>query len=115
MIAIFLAAMLTQAAPNAEALRPAFDNTLVSTYPDGRTARLWLAEGGTYTGQGRRGGRNSGVWQVKGANICLRQRRPVPVPMTYCTPIVAGGVGTSWTAKAVTGERIRVTLVAGAN
>jgi len=100
-------------APTAATLQPAFRNTLVSTYPDGRTARLWLSEDGTYAGQGRRGGRNGGVWRLRGAEICMSQRRPFPAPIQYCTPVVAGGVGTRWTAKAVTGETIRVELVAG--
>lgn len=113
MISLLIAFVLTQNPVPTETLRPAFENTLVSTYPDGRTARLWLNANGTFTGQGRRGRPNAGVWTVKGAEVCLRQRRPVPVPLTFCTPIVAGGVGTTWTTKAVTGEQVRVTLVAG--
>jgi len=110
-LALLLA--LTQAAPAAPALEPAFRNTIVSTYPDGRTARLWLEPGGTYRGQGRRGGNNSGVWRVRGDEICLSQRRPIPMPIQYCTPIMQGGIGTRWSAKAVTGEPIQVQLIAG--
>ena len=109
--------LLTQSAagpaPRAVALQPAFQNTIVSTYPDGRTARLWLSADGTYTGQGRRGGRNGGVWRLRGSEICMSQRRPVPVPIQFCTPVMQGGVGTRWTAKAVTGETIQVQVVAG--
>lgn len=83
----------------ADPLQAAYANTLVSTYPDGRTARLWLNADRTYTGQGRRGGRSSG--------------RPLPSPMRYCTPIMSGGVGARWRAKAVTGEPITVEVVAG--
>jgi len=100
-------------APTAAVLQPAFRNTIVSTYPDGRTARLWLSADGTYAGQGRRGGRNSGVWRLRGSEICMSQRRPVPVPIQYCTPVMQGGVGTRWTAKAVTGETIQVQVVSG--
>ena len=106
--------MLAQAASGPTAgLEPAFRNTIVSTYPDGRTARLWLEPGGTYRGQGRRGGATAGSWVIDGANICLRQRRPIPVPVRYCTPVMRGDVGARWTAKAVTGETITVQLVAG--
>lgn len=110
-----VAALTVQATPGVEALRPAFGNTLVSIYPDGRRAHLWLAPDGTYTGRGRTGGRSTGVWEVDDGEVCMRQRRPIPVPVRFCTPIVRGGVGTRWTAKAVTGETITVELAAGRN
>ena len=120
MLAIaFFAAVMVSAAPAGEAapteadLAPAFGNTLLSTYPDGRTARMWLQRGGVYQGQGRRGGLSSGVWRVRDGQVCFSQRRPLPMPGSFCTPIVPGGIGDSWTAKAMTGETIRVSLVAG--
>jgi hypothetical protein len=91
----------------------AFVNTVVSVYPDGRTAKLWLEPDGTYRGQGRRGKPSSGKWSVKGQEICLKQLRPFPAPFRYCTEIRQGGVGTSWTGKAVTGEPVRIELIAG--
>ena len=118
MLTLALALML-QAAPSGTPsgaladLQPAFGNTLVSTYPDGRTARLWLAPDGRFQGQGRRKGFNSGVWRIRDRQLCLSQRRPVPLPGSFCTPIVDGGIGASWTAKAVTGETITVRLVSG--
>lgn len=113
MLALILALTVSQTPAGAADLAPAFGNTLVSTYPDGRTARMWLAADGRYQGQGRRGGASSGVWRVWDGQVCLSQRRPIPFPRAFCTPIVRGGVGTSWTARAVTGETIRVRLVAG--
>ncbi len=95
------------------ALEPAFSNTIVSTYPDGRKAKLWLNRDGTYRAQGRRGKPSSGRWSVKGSEICLKQRRPVPGPFSYCTPIKSGGVGTKWSGKAVTGEPISIQVVSG--
>ncbi|HYF22116.1 MAG TPA: hypothetical protein VD929_01845, partial [Caulobacteraceae bacterium] len=68
---------------------------------------------GTYRGQGRRGGASSGTWKVKGKQVCLKQSKPFPAPMSYCTAIVTGGVGASWSGKAVSGEKIRIQLVAG--
>ncbi|MES2859874.1 MAG: hypothetical protein V4701_00280 [Pseudomonadota bacterium] len=111
--ALLITALLMQAAPTAADLEPAFGNTLLSTYPDGRTARMWLQPGGRFEGRGRRGGLSSGVWRVRNGEVCLSQRRPIPLPGSFCTPIVRGGIGTSWTARAVTGETIRVQLVAG--
>jgi hypothetical protein len=111
--ALIFAAALSQAQPGAADLEPAFGNTLQSTYPDGRIARMWLQPGGRFEGQGRRGGLSSGVWRVRNGEVCFSQRRPIPLPGSYCTPIVRGGIGTSWTARAVTGETIRVELIAG--
>lgn len=113
--AAVVAAALMQASSAPSALQPAFENTLVSIYPDGRQALLWLEPNGRYTGRGRTGGRSSGVWRVRDGDICLNQRRPFPAPVTYCTPIVRGGVGTRWRAKAVTGEDITVEVRPGRN
>lgn len=98
--------------PKAE-LEKAFGNTIVSTYPDGRTAQLWLKADGTYTGRGRHGDPSSGRWKVNGRKLCLRQSTPVPAPFHFCSPIPTDGMGRSWTAKAVTGEQISVSLVRG--
>jgi hypothetical protein len=38
----------------------AFGNTIVSTYPDGRQAHLWLQPDGTYTRHGRPDDRSNG-------------------------------------------------------
>ncbi|MBV9511426.1 MAG: hypothetical protein JO303_14210 [Caulobacteraceae bacterium] len=91
----------------------AFGNTIISTYPDGRTAELWLKPGGAYSAKGRRGDPSSGHWTVKGAKLCLKQSRPLPMFINYCTPIPDAGMGHAWSAKAVTGEPIRVQLVKG--
>ena len=100
------------AAGEASVLEPAFSNTIVSTYPDGRKAKLWLNRDGTYRAQGRRGKPSSGRWTLKGERICMKQSRPIPVG-SYCTGVRRGGVGTSWSGKAVTGEPIRIQVVAG--
>lgn len=110
---LMILAALMQTPADAGDLQTAFGNTLVSTYPDGRTARAWLNADGSYRGQGRRGGRSSGVWRVRAGDLCFSQRRPIPLPGAYCTPIVVGGVGTRWTARAVTGETVQVELVEG--
>ena len=94
-------------------LDPAFKNTIVSTYPDGRQAKLWLDKDGSYTAEGRRHDRSNGYWTLKGAKICLRQSKPPTLPFSYCTALPSGGVGAAWSAKAVTGEPIKVKLVKG--
>jgi hypothetical protein len=97
----------------AGALDPVFANTVEVTYPDGRMARLWVDRDGSYRGQNRQGRPSSGRWTIKAAKLCLKQKRPFAAPMSYCTPIVTGGVGASWLGKAVTGETVRIRLVAG--
>ena len=94
-------------------LDQAFKNTIVSTYPDGRQAKLWLAANGSYTAEGRRHDRSNGHWTLKDDKICLRQSHPATLPLSYCTALPSGGVGASWSAKAVTGEPIKVKLVSG--
>ena len=93
-----------------DGLAKAFGNTVVSTYPDGRTALLWLKPDGTYTAKGRHRTSSSGTWTLKGAKMCLSQKKPIWAPFAYCTALPTG---TSWTAKAVTGEPITVRIVKG--
>jgi hypothetical protein len=114
MIAMILlaAAMTATSAPSA--LQPAFHNTIVSTYPDGRKAELWLSADGTYVAEGRKHDRSNGVWTMKGSDqICLRQKTPSTIPLPYCTGVPTGGVGSAWSAKSVFGDALRVKLVAG--
>jgi hypothetical protein len=91
----------------------AFGNTILMTYPDGRQGRLWLAADGTYTAEGRRRTPSSGKWRVKGDRICLTQLKPVRGPFSHCTRAPDGGIGTTWTARAVTGETITVKVMRG--
>lgn len=108
-----LASVGSAAAAASPPLAQAFGNTIVSTYPDGRTAELWLQPGGVYTAKGRRGDPSSGRWSMKGQKVCLKQSRPLSVPFSFCTGVPGSGVGASWTARAVTGETIRVAVVKG--
>jgi hypothetical protein len=94
------------AAPDAPpALEKAFKGTIVSTYPDGRTAKLWMNPGGTYVSMGRRHERHSGRWSVKGDKVCFKRGI-----FGYCTAIPTDS---AFTTKAVTGETIQVRLEPG--
>lgn len=103
--------VLTGAAPSPVAR--AFGGLIVSTYPDGRTGQLRLAADGGYSARGRRGDLSSGHWTVKGDKLCLKQAKPWAPPFGFCTPLPNADLKGSWTAKAVTGETIRVRLVKG--
>jgi hypothetical protein len=113
-LAVFAITAAAEAAPRAPAsLDAAFSNTILSTYPDGRTAHLWLNPDGSYKAMGRRKDRSDGHWSMKGEKLCLKQSHPMAVPFTFCAPVRTGGVGTTWTSKAVTGEKSVVKIVAG--
>jgi hypothetical protein len=98
----------TAAAP--DMVQKAFGNTIVFTYPDGRTALLWLRPGGEFSGKGRHRIPYSGTWAEKGDKLCLKQTRPVPIPFSFCTPIPSGA---DWTGKAITGEPLKLRLLPG--
>ena len=98
------------ASPARDSLAKAFGNTVVSTYPDGRTGLLWLKPDGTYSAKGRHRTSSSGTWTLKGAKMCLSQKKPVWAPFAYCTALPSS---TTWNAKAVTGEPITVRIVKG--
>jgi hypothetical protein len=92
----------------------AFGNTVKALYPDGRHQHIWLKSDGTWEAIGRRRTASSGKWTVKGEKVCLKQSKPIPLPVKYCTPFPSdGGVGAVWTGKAMTGEQIKLTVVRG--
>jgi len=91
----------------------AFGNTILSTYPDGRTAEIWLSPDGSYMGEGRSHDPSSGHWSVKGGKLCFRQSRPIPVPFSDCFPLPSGGLNSAWSGKAPTGEATRIQLKPG--
>lgn len=107
----------SQTPPHDERLEKAFGSTIVSTYPDGRQAELWLKRDGAYESEGRRHDRSSGTWQIKGDDkqgykLCMKQHHPFPAPFSFCTP-APETLDRPWTAKAYTGEQISVRLVHG--
>lgn len=108
------ASMLFAGAPDVDLLQPAFNNTIVSVYPDGKSTRTWLRRNGTYDGLRANGQRTQGSWEIKGDKLCLTQKKPFYVPLAFCTAIPPkGGIGASWTAKGLKGEPVRHTLTAG--
>ena len=92
-------------------LEPAFRHTLQITDSRGRVSRMWLDRDGRYRGQGERP--SSGAWRIRGERLCFTQRRPIPVPISYCTPLVEGDVGARWTTRSATGDRVTVEIVRG--
>lgn len=89
-------------------LRAAFGNTIVSTHPDGRKAKLWLNADRTFTAQGRKGNRERETWNIRGGKLCLQQRL-----LSYCKAFPKVSVGSTWRDRAVNGEMVTNALVAG--
>jgi hypothetical protein len=112
--AIAAAAMIAAAPTYAAALdfERVYRGTLVSTYPDGRQARIWLDRNGEYRAANRRGKPSSGHWKIARSRVCFLQARPFPAPFSFCTPLPAR-VDRPWTGKAATGEPVTITLVDG--
>ncbi len=121
MTSLVLTTMLLAAAasagsmpPGGDEIRPAFANTIVSTYPDGRISKLWLDEDGTFSAEGRRHEHQGGRWTIKKHQVCLTQTKPVPIPfLSFCAPIPAAGMTSGWSGKAVTGEPVTIKLTSG--
>jgi hypothetical protein len=108
-----LAAPVSAAEPRG--VSAAFGNTVKALYPDGGYQWLWLRPNGEWEAFGRRGKWTSGKWTQKTAGkVCLRQARPIPIPLSYCTDFPAnGGVGAVWASRSLEGDPIRVTVVKG--
>lgn len=94
------------ASPQSSALKKAFTGTIVSTYPDGRTADLWLNPNGTFVSIGRNHDRTTGRWGLRGEKVCFTR-----LVFTWCTKMPNGVA--PFTTKAVTGETIQVRLAPG--
>ncbi|HEX4182558.1 MAG TPA: hypothetical protein VHY34_04805 [Caulobacteraceae bacterium] len=111
---VSIAAFVLAGAARAEApMQAAFGNTILSTYPDGRTAELWLHPDGSYDAEGRKGDPSSGHWSTKGDKLCLKQSKPMSSLFSFCKSMPAEGLAAGYTTKAVTGETIQVKLVRG--
>lgn len=109
-----LAAFNAQAA-DLGAVAAAFGNTVVSTYPDGRSMKIWLRPDGRWEGVGRTGVALAGKWRLKKGKVCLRQAKPPTLPLAYCTPFPADSrPGVQWTGRDFGGTPIRLTLQKGA-
>jgi hypothetical protein len=92
----------------------AFGNTVISTYPDGRTQEIWLQPDGSWNGLSRSHKDLAGKWTVKGDKLCMRQQTPPTLPLSYCAAFPPDArVGVAWTAKDFGGTPIQLRLVRG--
>lgn len=104
---------------NAQAADPtgvaaAFGNTVVSSYPDGSSQKIWLHADGSWSGLSRRNVPLEGRWTIKSDKVCLRQTQPATLPISYCTPLPASSQpGVKWAGRDVAGRSITLSLMKG--
>lgn len=95
-------------------LAPAFGNTVVTTYPDGRQQSIWLRADGRWDGLSRKNTPLAGTWKVDGDKLCMKQSKPPTLPVAYCTSFPSGvSPGVVWTSKDMGGTPIKLKLVRG--
>jgi len=108
------AASAALAADSVAQVKPAFGNTVLSIYPDGRSQKIWMHPDGTWDGQSRRGTPLAGRWSLKDGKVCMKQSKPPTLPVAYCTPFPDNTyVGVSWTSKDMSGTPIQLKVVKG--
>ncbi|CAN7182995.1 hypothetical protein LJR219_000377 [Phenylobacterium sp. LjRoot219] len=103
---------------NAQAAEPgvaaAFGNTVVSTYPDGTSQKIWLHPDGKWTGISRGNGPLAGSWSMRGEKVCLKQSQPPTLPVAYCTALPTNSQpGVQWASRDVAGRSITLSLMRG--
>ena len=109
----FMAPTAAQAADETQ-VKPAFGNTVLSVYPDGRSQKIWMHPDGTWDGQSRRGTPLAGSWNVKDGKVCMKQSKPPTLPLAYCTAFPENTyVGVTWTSKDMSGTPIQLKVVKG--
>jgi hypothetical protein len=117
--ALALAACATFAGQEAQAagpdpIAPAYGNTVLATYADGRSQKIWLHPDGRWTGLGRNGARLAGRWQLKGEKVCMRQSMPPTLPIAFCTPFPQHSQpGVQWASHDAAGRPVRLSLQRG--
>ncbi len=91
----------------------AFDNTVMSHYPDGGWVKHWFNRDGSYEGRFSDGRRITARWEVDRNRVCLNRIRPGFMIPRFCSDIVEAEIGDSWVARDPLGRRVRNTLVRG--
>ena len=102
-----------QAAQDAN-VAAAFGNTVLSTYSDGTSQKIWLRPDGRWDGLSRHNNPLGGTWSVRDDKVCLRQSKPPTLPVAYCTALPATArPGVQWTGRDMGGRAITLSLTRG--
>jgi len=91
-----------------------YGNTVVCSYPDGRTTKVYLQPGGDFTVV-RNGQTIKGKWVDDGANVCYTETDPAPPAGTknVCVAAKPWKVGDGWTVNDPTGHSCSAVIAAG--
>ena len=103
---------LNAQAADVSPVAPAFGNTVVSSYPDGTSQKIWLHPDGSWDGVSRKGKHLAGHWTLRDSKVCLRQSSPPTLPISYCTAVPTSG-DAQWSSKDVLGRPIPPSLMKG--
>lgn len=104
----------TAASVSTAQVQPAFGNTVLSIYPDGRSQKIWMHPDGSWDGQSRRGTALAGRWIVRDGKVCLKQSKPPTLPVAYCTAFPENTyVGVTWASRDMAGAPIQLKVVKG--
>jgi len=110
--ALVIGASVVATSASAE-MTSAFDNTVVSRYPDGGWVKHWFNRDGSYAAEFSDGRRLAARWAVNGDRICLTHMRPNMLIPRFCAPMVEAEVGQTWQSRDPLGRRVQNVMVAG--
>lgn len=99
--------------PGVAVMADAFDNTIVSHYPNGVWVKHFFEPDGRYVATFSDGRRWTAHWSAQSDRVCLSQIRPRQLLPRFCTRMVAADVGDSWVSRDPLGRTVRNELVAG--
>ena len=92
----------------------AFGNTVLSTYSDGTSQKIWLHPDGSWTGLSRSNGPLAGRWSTRGEKVCLKQSKPPTLPVAFCTALpTSSQPGVQWASRDMAGRSITLSLMKG--
>ena len=108
-------ALLALAAPTAAVadMDSAFENTVLSQYPDGGWVKHWFNPDGTYRAEFSDGRALTARWRIDGQRVCLTHMRPNMLIPRFCTPLIEARVGQTWLSRDPLGRRVQNVLLAG--
>lgn len=108
-----LVGLSAQAAGSAN-VGAAFGNTVLSTYADGTSQKIWLRPDGHWDGLSRSNNPLAGTWTSRGDKVCLKQSKPPTLPVAYCTGLPATAQpGVRWSGRDIGGRTITLSLTKG--
>lgn len=111
-LALCAAGAAHAADPAAAKVAETFGNTVISTYPDGRSQKIWLSQDGSWTGLSRRGAPLAGTWSTRGDKVCLKQTHPPMFGLSFCQAL-PDDPSKGIESKDFIGTRIHLKLVKG--